>query len=124
MYGAFLLLSYYQVLIRLLCLNNDSSFSRNSTQRRRLDEANSDDPCLQIHYRGLDYSVIQRLPISLFKPIDAEEGRRGNTDCAICLGEFEEGEWIKDLLNCSHEFHAACIDSCFQSHSNCPLCRS
>lgn len=53
-----------------------------------------------------------------------EEGPRNNTECAICLGEFEEEDWIKHLPNCTHAFHVACIDTWFQSYSNCPLCIS
>lgn len=47
-----------------------------------------------------------------------------HTDCAVCLGEFEEGEWLKNLPNCTHTFHVSCIDTWFQSHSNFPLCRA
>ncbi|GLT67109.1 hypothetical protein SLA2020_394400 [Shorea laevis] len=70
----FLLLSYFRVLIGLCCSDNNSRFSRDGAQRRRLDKANTDDPCLQIYGRGLEHSIIQSLPISQFKHKDQEEG--------------------------------------------------
>ena len=45
------------------------------------------------------------------------------TDCPICLGEFAEGEKVRVLPNCSHGFHAKCIDTWLLSNSSCPLCR-
>ncbi|KAG6631568.1 hypothetical protein CIPAW_13G099800, partial [Carya illinoinensis] len=53
-----------------------------------------------------------------------EKKTRKETQRAVCLGEFEEGQWLKHLPNCTHAFHVPCIDTWFQSHSNCPLCRS
>ena len=41
--------------------------------------------------------------------------------CCICLCEYEEGDKMVQLP-CGHVFHANCIDSWTQSHSNCPLC--
>ncbi|KAL5581078.1 hypothetical protein UlMin_013520 [Ulmus minor] len=55
---------------------------------------------------------------------EEEEGRESNTECAVCLGEFKQGEWLRHLPNCSHAFHISCIDTWFQFHSSCPLCRS
>nr|XP_016505231.1 PREDICTED: RING-H2 finger protein ATL1-like [Nicotiana tabacum] len=64
------------------------------------------------------------LPINQFKK--NEEQTRGNNtrDCANCLGEFEEGEWVKHLPNCPNALHVSCIDTWFQIHSSCPLCKS
>lgn len=99
--------------------------TRNLVQRPLLDEPNSNpsDPSLQLQSRGLEFSIVNILPISQYKRNEGEH-KPMNADCAICLGEFEEGEWLKHLPNCSHSFHACCIDTWFQSHSNCPLCRS
>uniref|UniRef100_A0A7N0T308 RING-type domain-containing protein n=1 Tax=Kalanchoe fedtschenkoi TaxID=63787 RepID=A0A7N0T308_KALFE len=44
--------------------------------------------------------------------------------CAVCLGEFEDGEMIRVLPECLHSFHAPCIDMWLYSHSSCPLCRA
>ncbi|XLT05287.1 hypothetical protein HN51_044036 [Arachis hypogaea] len=42
-----------------------------------------------------------------FKVNEGGEHKEINTGCAICLGEFEEGEWLKHLPNCSHGFHGS-----------------
>ncbi|RVW56966.1 RING-H2 finger protein ATL16 [Vitis vinifera] len=91
-------------------------------ERQLLDEANPDDPSQQFHSRGLDSSTVYSLPIAQFKKNEGPS--HSNTDCAVCLGEFEEGEFLKHLPNCSHVFHIPCIDTWFESHSNCPLCRT
>ncbi|PON88698.1 43kDa postsynaptic protein [Trema orientale] len=44
--------------------------------------------------------------------------------CAVCLGEFEEGEKLRTLGGCSHSFHAPCIDMWLFSHATCPICRA
>ncbi|GAA0170791.1 hypothetical protein LIER_24975 [Lithospermum erythrorhizon] len=44
--------------------------------------------------------------------------------CAVCLGEFKEGEVIRILPHCGHMYHVPCIDKWLASHSNCPLCRA
>lgn len=44
--------------------------------------------------------------------------------CAVCLGEFEEGEELKALPECMHSFHVSCIDTWLYSHSSCPICRA
>ncbi|KAK3133582.1 hypothetical protein QOZ80_6AG0538300 [Eleusine coracana subsp. coracana] len=49
-------------------------------------------------------------------------GRGG--DCAVCLGEFSDGELVRLLPRCAHPFHASCIDTWLRAHVNCPLCRS
>ncbi|XVE76349.1 hypothetical protein DITRI_Ditri12bG0165100 [Diplodiscus trichospermus] len=44
--------------------------------------------------------------------------------CAVCLGDFKEGEQIRVLPDCLHIFHVACIDTWLNLHSSCPLCRA
>ncbi len=118
-----LLISYCTILKKLCRVHNGVNFSRNRVGRRPLNEANPDDPSLQFHSRGLEPSIIHSLPITQFKKQN-EEQNQIHTDCAVCLEEFEEREWLKHLPNCVHAFHVSCIDIWFQSHSNCPLCRT
>ncbi|KAJ1290033.1 hypothetical protein BS78_02G211000 [Paspalum vaginatum] len=59
--------------------------------------------------------------------IAAVEYRRGvgrGGDCAVCLGEFSDGELVRLLPRCAHPFHAPCIDTWLRAHVNCPICRS
>lgn len=52
------------------------------------------------------------------------DGKGGDSDCAVCLSVFEEGEEIRQMPKCKHYFHAPCIDMWLYSHMDCPLCRS
>ncbi|CAI0406749.1 unnamed protein product [Linum tenue] len=80
---------------------------------------------------GLDESVIKTIPISLYSsgssfrklpsPTAAAASCR---DCAVCLLEFEDGDYVRKLPVCSHAFHVDCIDIWLRSHANCPLCRA
>jgi hypothetical protein len=43
--------------------------------------------------------------------------------CAVCLGEYEIGEMIRQLPDCHHQFHLDCIDQWLATHTTCPMCR-
>ncbi|XP_054812138.1 RING-H2 finger protein ATL64-like [Prosopis cineraria] len=119
----FIMLSFYSIFQCVFYRNPRTSSSRSPTSRSRgdLNEPNLDDRhSIQIQDRALEMRVISSLPMSQFKKNEAEEKRGTNIECAICLGEFEEEEWVKRLPSCSHVFHVSCIDTWFRS----PLCRS
>ncbi|KAK7341730.1 hypothetical protein VNO80_24667 [Phaseolus coccineus] len=118
----FTLSNCFGIFNRLLC---GIYRGRNQVPRRLLDETVlNDDPSMQVQSQGLEFCVVQSLPTIEFKRNEGEQEKVSNVECAICLGEFEEGEWLKHLPHCSHRFHVSCIDTWFQSHSNCPLCRA
>ena len=51
-------------------------------------------------------------------PVAAEE-------CAICLGQFEDGDRCSVMPGCRHEFHRSCIAKWLMACNNtCPLCRA
>ena len=43
--------------------------------------------------------------------------------CAVCLGDYEDGEMIRQLPDCHHHFHQDCIDQWLATHTTCPMCR-
>ncbi|KAL6888996.1 hypothetical protein ACP4OV_010022 [Aristida adscensionis] len=45
-------------------------------------------------------------------------------DCAVCLGEVDDGETVRRLPACRHVFHRECIDMWLRAHATCPVCRS
>ena len=120
-FASILLFTCYRI-VKQICYGHYGESFRDWVERQLLDEANPDDPSQQFHSRGLDSSTVYSLPIAQFKKNEGPS--HSNTDCAVCLGEFEEGEFLKHLPNCSHVFHIPCIDTWFESHSNCPLCRT
>jgi hypothetical protein len=67
---------------------------------------------------GLDEATIASISTVEYRGV----GSGG--DCAVCLGEFNDGELVRLLPRCSHPFHAPCIDTWLRAHVNCPICRS
>lgn len=43
--------------------------------------------------------------------------------CAVCQQAVTEGEIIRRLLHCNHQYHKDCIDTWFQRNVHCPVCR-
>ncbi|KAF5198905.1 Ring-h2 finger protein atl52 [Thalictrum thalictroides] len=76
----------------------------------------------------LENSMVHLIPVRKYtKNNGASVGVSVNDDeamCSVCLGEFEEGEAVKILPECTHSFHVPCIDMWLYSHSSCPLCRT
>ncbi|KAK4485424.1 hypothetical protein RD792_008064 [Penstemon davidsonii] len=44
--------------------------------------------------------------------------------CPICLADYQPGETLRIIPECTHNFHAACIDEWLRSSATCPLCRN
>lgn len=123
---------------RLLHLSSASSASTSSSDLRSF----SPFPFDSFHYSsyspyGLDDSVIKTLPLFLYSaaactgksvsaaPVGKTSAAVGDCrDCAVCLLEFEEGDYVRTLPLCFHAFHLECIDEWLRSHPNCPLCRT
>ncbi|KAL6844853.1 hypothetical protein ACP4OV_025512 [Aristida adscensionis] len=68
---------------------------------------------------GLDEATIASIAT-----VEYRGGVARGADCAVCLGEFSDGELVRLLPRCAHPFHAPCIDTWLRAHVNCPLCRS
>ncbi|XP_072960402.1 RING-H2 finger protein ATL80 [Typha angustifolia] len=69
--------------------------------------------------KGLKKKAIRSLPKVAY---GGGEGKRA-AECPICLAEFEEGEEVRVLPQCGHEFHIGCVDTWLGAHSSCPSCR-
>ncbi|CAI0398810.1 unnamed protein product [Linum tenue] len=58
-----------------------------------------------------------------------KQGRDGSASavveyCVVCLEKLAVGESCRLLPNCSHCFHARCIDSWLLQTPVCPICRA
>ena len=76
-------------------------------------------------FRGTPQNVISRIPIVTFR--DAGDGPKLDDcdySCAVCLDEFVNGDRLRQLTLCGHQFHTACLDEWLGQHDNCPLCRA
>ncbi|GMI87931.1 Arabidopsis Toxicos en Levadura 65 [Hibiscus trionum] len=131
--AAFLIVTYSRLISKRLIpliLRLLGFFRRRRRRRRYLPSTTTDldslppfDPFeLSLSPYGLDDSAIKTLPLSLYnlktRPNDSPK------DCAVCLLEFEDNEYVRTLPVCSHAFHVDCIDVWLKSHANCPLCRA
>ncbi|CAN6835191.1 unnamed protein product [Brassica oleracea] len=45
-------------------------------------------------------------------------------ECTVCKSVLADGEEIRQLSACKHEFHVSCIEEWLQTRSNCPNCRA
>ena len=71
-----------------------------------------------VHCNGLGASAIAALPAYEY------DKKAGGDECAVCLGELQRGEVVKQLPACMHLFHEGCIDAWLRSRITCPVCRS
>ncbi|CAF0985323.1 unnamed protein product [Adineta ricciae] len=80
--------------------------------------------------RGLRSSDILSIPQKLYSSLKDQFDRENNyssfiinTQCYICLEDFQSIDSIK-ILNCQHVFHNDCINEWLRHHSNCAYCRT
>ncbi|KAI4315549.1 hypothetical protein L6164_028346 [Bauhinia variegata] len=59
----------------------------------------------------------------LSKILFDEELRARDSQCCVCLGEFELKQELLQIPHCRHLFHIDCIRLWLESNSTCPLCR-
>lgn len=67
----------------------------------------------------INSSILRSIPIVDFNSQDFKDG----IECVVCLSELADGDKARVLPSCNHCFHTDCIESWFQSHSTCPVCR-
>ncbi|XP_012091144.1 RING-H2 finger protein ATL74 [Jatropha curcas] len=111
------------LLCALICALGLNSIVRCALRcSRRFSFETADEAAARLAATGLKKSALRQIPVVIY-------GSAGDgiqiiaTDCAICLGEFMDGEKIRVLPKCSHGFHVRCIDTWLVSHSSCPTCR-
>uniref|UniRef100_A0A0E0JQE2 RING-type domain-containing protein n=1 Tax=Oryza punctata TaxID=4537 RepID=A0A0E0JQE2_ORYPU len=74
---------------------------------------------------GLKKRALRSIPIEVYGGGGGGEGGGPAVAevCAICLGEFADGEKVRVLPRCGHGFHVRCVDTWLVSHDSCPTCR-
>lgn len=72
--------------------------------------------------RGLDLPTINSYPkIVLDQNIRLPISN--DITCPICLCDYQSEETLRNLPECNHYFHAACIDEWLKINATCPVCR-
>ncbi|GJM88872.1 hypothetical protein PR202_ga05447 [Eleusine coracana subsp. coracana] len=69
---------------------------------------------------GVKKRALKSIPVEVYGGGKEEEEPEV---CAICLGEFADGEKVRVLPRCRHGFHVRCVDAWLLSRGSCPTCR-
>jgi len=77
---------------------------------------------------GTPARVVESIPKRTFRKrrrwLASSPGSTHETmTCAVCLETFEDGDTVRSLPRCAHEFHAACVDRWLKKRDACPICR-
>ncbi|XWS48803.1 hypothetical protein CRYUN_Cryun13aG0107800 [Craigia yunnanensis] len=114
----------------LLCLIGLVSFvgSRVRTYGRRRNLPSSEfstsiSPSAAVIITGLDEPTIESYPKTKLGDSGRLPKPNDNT-CPICLSEYLPKETLRTIPECSHYFHANCIDEWLKMNASCPLCRN
>lgn len=68
---------------------------------------------------GLKKEIREMLPVLVYK----ESFSVSDTQCPVCLGDYQPEDRLQQLPACGHTYHMKCIDSWLSKHITCPLCR-
>lgn len=80
--------------------------------------------CHYLQRAGLPRTVVETLPVLSYAALKARKMGKEETECSVCLGEFDNCNSVRLLPECEHAFHRRCIDMWLTSHSTCPVCRA
>ncbi|KAF3322748.1 RING-H2 finger protein ATL3F [Carex littledalei] len=76
-------------------------------------------PCSSPRASGVKAKDLSFLPEFVHGGTEGEK-----EECAVCITEFVNGQIGRVLPVCGHKFHIECLDTWFQKHSTCPICRT
>ncbi|KAJ6415048.1 hypothetical protein OIU84_003945 [Salix udensis] len=71
---------------------------------------------------GLDAPTIESYPKTQLGDSGRLPKPNDNT-CPICLSEYQPKDTLRTIPDCSHYFHASCVDEWLKMNATCPLCR-
>jgi len=55
---------------------------------------------------------------------EEEEDVHQHEECTICRSPLQEHDICRQINQCQHSFHQQCLDTWFNRHTTCPICRS
>ncbi|CAN6231905.1 unnamed protein product [Urochloa humidicola] len=74
---------------------------------------------------GMEPSVVTAFPtVKLGDGGPQRPEVQEESQCTVCLEEYEAKDVVRVLPACGHAFHAACIDAWLRQHPTCPVCRA
>lgn len=120
MVTAIICLSFVVLLVTLLHIYVRCVLRRQARRRSSLWQIGLFATAPEPPKTGLDETIIGSLPTFVFK----QDQKARTIECTVCLSNLEDGEMIRILPNCKHNFHVACIDVWLSTNSTCPVCRT
>ncbi|KAJ4970541.1 hypothetical protein NE237_003640 [Protea cynaroides] len=105
------------VCTRLIC----ARIQLNASRRSFPTASRSDLSLLERGLHGLEPVVIATFPTRKFSNDLLASGE--DSQCTVCLAEYQEKDVLRILPYCRHSFHVTCIDVWLRQHSTCPVCR-
>ncbi|KAL1817331.1 hypothetical protein DCAR_0521760 [Daucus carota subsp. sativus] len=105
------------VCTRLICARIQLNASRRSFHIT----SRSDLSILERGLHGLEPLVVANFPTKKYS--DQFFSSAEDTQCTVCIAEYQPEDTLRILPFCGHSFHANCIDIWLQQHSTCPVCR-
>jgi len=77
-----------------------------------------------LEHRGAPPGTLEKLETRAYDEalFGDEEGKPYPSECAICLGTWDEDNVIK-VTPCGHAFHSECLGGWFRNARTCALCR-
>lgn len=104
------------VCTRLICARIQLRASR----RNFPTASRSDLSSIERRLHGMEPSIVATFPTKEFGGNCSSEQ---DTQCIVCLAEYQEKDILRVLPSCRHAFHVNCIDIWLKQHSTCPVCR-
>ncbi|KQJ99700.1 RING-H2 finger protein ATL80 [Brachypodium distachyon] len=74
--------------------------------------------------RGMEPAVVTAFPTVKFGNDFQRPPAQEESQCTVCLEEYEAKDVVRVLPFCGHAFHVACIDAWLKQQSTCPICRA
>ncbi|XP_031475249.1 RING-H2 finger protein ATL80-like [Nymphaea colorata] len=105
------------VCTRLVCARIQLTASRRAFPAT----IRSDLGMLERGIHGLEPVLLSSFPTKKFSDEFFSSGE--DSQCTVCLGEYQDKDMLRILPYCGHAFHITCIDIWLQQHSTCPVCR-
>ncbi|TKY68221.1 RING-H2 finger protein ATL7 [Spatholobus suberectus] len=68
---------------------------------------------------GLKKELREMLPVIVYR----ESFSVKDTQCSVCLLDYQPEDRLQQIPACGHTFHMSCIDLWLATHTTCPLCR-
>lgn len=107
----------------LRCALRCSSIVLNNNDPTNPNNPNPNNPSARVANTGVKKKALKTFPTLTYSPESKLLIPALDSECVICLSDFNNGDRLRILPKCNHGFHLRCIDKWLSSHSSCPKCR-